>query len=163
MKRIFTGMFVGLLIIGFTDLVCQTVKPALPLTPETSFSTPPQSSVKPALKGVASTTSDKKIPVASKGTVLNPEPIVYGNSTIPGDSEVIAILSDIKNMYVEYNKELEILNNKYKTPWALEQEKFKNAIDKVKLANKWGDEVTFNIDTRQWIKLDVQKQKNLTK
>jgi len=163
MKRIFIGLVVSLLIIGFTNLVCQTVKPALPVTPETSGSTPPQSSVKPALKGATSAPSDKKIPATSKGIVLNPEPIVYGNSTIPGDSEVIAILSDIKNMYVEYNKELESLNNKYKTPWAVEQEKFKNAIDKVKLANKWGDDVTFNIDTRQWVKLNAQKQKNLTK
>jgi hypothetical protein len=89
-----------------------------------------------------------------KGTVITPAPIKLGDSTIPGDSEVIVYLGELNGLSTQYVAEEKALQEKYTPTWQADQAKMQQAIQKVKNANKWGDDVVFSAQTKQWIKLD---------
>lgn len=127
-------------------------------------------STKPSVKQNA----PHKTPVPSsttttgpKGEVLKPKDINYGESTIPGDSEVLSNLSDLNLLSEKYQEELKEfqtkLNEKYGPEWDREQQKIQKSIQKVKDANNWGGDVVFDASTKQWIKLTPEEVKSMKK
>jgi len=137
--------------------------------------TPKSSETKDALHSSSDNTAVdatiKQIPVKTvegpKGEVLTPKEISLGDSTIPGDSEVVSVLGDLNLLSARYQDELKELQNKlnakYGPEWDKDQEKIQKAIQKVKDANKWGDDVVYSASSKQWIKLTPDEVKAMKK
>lgn len=70
------------------------------------------------------------IPTPITTVVLTPAPINYGGEILDGDIAV--------------NEALDQLN--------ASQLKFNTNIEAVKKANNWGDDVEYNVNSKQWIK-----------
>jgi hypothetical protein len=105
------------------------------------------------------TTNEKK----SVREILVPAKINYGSSTVVGDVEVMAVLGTLVHISDEYKAEEKVLQNKYEPSWQQAQTEINNAIKKVKEANKWGDDVIFDFDTKQWVRLTPDEVKSLNK
>ena len=137
-----------------SNVFSQAVKPVKqPVTPAPSTTTTP-------VVQYPNTTTAKDGP---QGTVLTPAPIELGKNKIPGDSEVLAIIGDINYINTQYDKGLKDLNDKWVGPWNTDQQKMQEAVQKVKDANGWGDDVIFYNPTKQWIKLTKEELENTKK
>jgi hypothetical protein len=154
MNRLLT---VVLLLASSTTLVSQATKP-VPAGKPTTTTTPNKTVVSP-----------QQTPQGPAGEVVKPKDISLGDSTIPGDAEVKSDLGDLNFLSEKYQEELKDfqikLNAKYGPEWNKEQQQIQRSIQKVKDANKWGDDVVFSAETKQWIKLvpkEVQAMKTAT-
>ena len=137
----------------------------------------PATSVVPTAPKVDTTAPKASTPApvsaGPKGQVLTPASITYGDAKIPGDAEVLLKLGDMNELMQQYSDEkgkflydldqkyndekgkfLYDLDQKYNPKWQSKQLELQQSIQRVKNANKWGDDVVFVSQTKQWLKLD---------
>jgi hypothetical protein len=98
----------------------------------------------------ATPVSSQAVPATE--TVMVPKTAVYGNSTIPGDSAVLNDVAALHEIQEEYNKKETVLVEQFQPSWKAAQEKFIADVATVKAVNGWGEDVDYDIQSKQWVK-----------
>lgn len=89
---------------------------------------------------------------APAGDIVTPKSISYGTSTIAGDSAVLNDINTLMGIQADYDEKEKALVEHFQPAWKAAQEKFTADVATVKTVNGWGDDVNYNIQTKQWIK-----------
>lgn len=113
-------------------------------------------SVFPQASAPKSISAGKTIEPA-KDVVMHPMPITYGSTTIAGDIEVQKIAEEIMNITKDFQNDFTKLQDKYKPTFEDIQKRYNNAVDTVRKANGWGNDVVFDLKTNQWVKLSKEE------
>ena len=94
-----------------------------------------------------------------KGEVVTPKPIEANGSKMSGDVAVIADLADLLTIVDDYKNQEKALLDKLSPGWNAAQDKIRADIAAVKKANGWGDDVTFDPQTKKWYRIPQPTKK----